>query len=287
MFGSTSSVRWACTGCWSRPGCCRRRPLRLDADPEIGPDEVRIAVERLNLDAASFRQLVRAAAGDGDAVRAAVLDIVADARQDAEPGHRLGRHADRRRRRGGPGVAAGPAARRPGGHPGVAHPHAAAASPTGWPAGTAAPSRCRPRARRSSSPAPSPPCCPTTCPTRCRSPLLDVCGAPAATARVVRADRRRGRSTVLGAAGKSGSLSLAAARARRRRLATGLVRTERGGRRADRRGAGRPGRRRRRDAIRWPSRPPWRRARPTSPSCAWTCPAPSTARSWRPPRAAP
>ena len=34
---------------------------RLDADPAIGPDEVRIAVQRLNLDAASFRQLSEAA----------------------------------------------------------------------------------------------------------------------------------------------------------------------------------------------------------------------------------
>ena len=49
---------------------------RLDADPAVGPDEVRIAVERLNLDAASFRQLSEAHHGDGAAVRAAVLDIV-------------------------------------------------------------------------------------------------------------------------------------------------------------------------------------------------------------------
>ena len=38
---------------------------RLDADPAIGPDEVRIAVQRLNLDAASFRQLSGAYGGDG------------------------------------------------------------------------------------------------------------------------------------------------------------------------------------------------------------------------------
>ena len=50
---------------------------RLDARPEIGPDEVRIAIERLNLDAASFRQLSEAAGGDGGAVRAEVLKIVA------------------------------------------------------------------------------------------------------------------------------------------------------------------------------------------------------------------
>src|SRR6185437_3179335 len=41
-------------------------------------DEVRIRVETLNLDAASYRQLAAAHDGDGDAVRAAVLAIVAD-----------------------------------------------------------------------------------------------------------------------------------------------------------------------------------------------------------------
>jgi L-erythro-3,5-diaminohexanoate dehydrogenase len=50
---------------------------RLDARPEIGPDEVRIAVERLNLDAASYRQLAEKHQGDGDGVRAEVLEIVA------------------------------------------------------------------------------------------------------------------------------------------------------------------------------------------------------------------
>jgi L-erythro-3,5-diaminohexanoate dehydrogenase len=50
---------------------------RLDARPELWPDEVRIAVETLNLDAASFRQLREKHGGDGEAVRAEVLDIVA------------------------------------------------------------------------------------------------------------------------------------------------------------------------------------------------------------------
>jgi L-erythro-3,5-diaminohexanoate dehydrogenase len=49
---------------------------RLDPDPRIGPDEVRIRVERLNLDAASFRQLATKHGGDGAAVRAEVLEIV-------------------------------------------------------------------------------------------------------------------------------------------------------------------------------------------------------------------
>ena len=50
---------------------------RLDTRKEIWPDEVRIRVERLNLDAASFRQLERKHEHDGDAVRREVLDIVA------------------------------------------------------------------------------------------------------------------------------------------------------------------------------------------------------------------
>jgi L-erythro-3,5-diaminohexanoate dehydrogenase len=50
---------------------------RLDTRRELWPDEVRVRVERLNLDAASYRQLREAHAGDGDKVRAAVLDIVA------------------------------------------------------------------------------------------------------------------------------------------------------------------------------------------------------------------
>ncbi|MEV6851754.1 L-erythro-3,5-diaminohexanoate dehydrogenase [Actinoplanes sp. NPDC051411] len=49
---------------------------RLDPSPEIAADEVLIRVERLNLDAASFRQLAEKHGGDGDAVRAEVLDII-------------------------------------------------------------------------------------------------------------------------------------------------------------------------------------------------------------------
>ena len=50
---------------------------RLDASAAIGPDEVRLRVERLNLDAASFRQLATKHDGDGAAVRREVLEIVA------------------------------------------------------------------------------------------------------------------------------------------------------------------------------------------------------------------
>src|SRR3954447_11024827 len=54
---------------------------RLDTRRELWPDEVRVRVERLNLDAASFRQLERSHTHGGEvdreAVRDAVLDIVA------------------------------------------------------------------------------------------------------------------------------------------------------------------------------------------------------------------
>lgn len=49
---------------------------RLDTRRELWPDEVRIRVEILNLDAASFRQLERKHDHDGAAIRTEVLDIV-------------------------------------------------------------------------------------------------------------------------------------------------------------------------------------------------------------------
>lgn len=50
---------------------------RLDARPQLWPDEVRIDIETLNLDAASFRQLHDKHAGDGAAIRDEVLEIIA------------------------------------------------------------------------------------------------------------------------------------------------------------------------------------------------------------------
>ena len=50
----------------------------LDARAQIWPDEVRIDIETLNLDAASFRQLHDKHVGDGAAIRAEVLQIVGE-----------------------------------------------------------------------------------------------------------------------------------------------------------------------------------------------------------------
>ena len=49
---------------------------RLDPSPRLHAGEVRIRVDRLNLDAASYRQLSEASNGDGDAIREAVREIV-------------------------------------------------------------------------------------------------------------------------------------------------------------------------------------------------------------------
>src|ERR1035438_7556621 len=51
---------------------------RLDPDPVIGSDEVRIQVDGLNLDAASYRQLRESSGESAEAMRAAVLEIVAE-----------------------------------------------------------------------------------------------------------------------------------------------------------------------------------------------------------------
>ena len=58
-------------------GVLPQAALRLDTRRELWSDEVRVRVERLNLDAASHRQLHARHGGDGEAVRAEVLEIIA------------------------------------------------------------------------------------------------------------------------------------------------------------------------------------------------------------------
>ncbi|GLY86899.1 L-erythro-3,5-diaminohexanoate dehydrogenase [Actinoallomurus iriomotensis] len=58
------------------PGVLPQAARRLDPDPRIREDEVRVRLERLNLDAASYRQLHTAHDGDPDAIRAEVLQII-------------------------------------------------------------------------------------------------------------------------------------------------------------------------------------------------------------------
>jgi len=59
------------------PGVLPQAAWRLNPSAAIARDEVRIRVDRLNLDAASYRQLRETYAGDPDKIRAAVLEIIA------------------------------------------------------------------------------------------------------------------------------------------------------------------------------------------------------------------
>jgi L-erythro-3,5-diaminohexanoate dehydrogenase len=207
------------------PGVLPQAAERLDPDPAIGPDEVRLSVERLNLDAASFRQLSEACGGDGDAVRAAVLAIVADRGKMQNPVTGSGGMLLGTVDAVGPGSPLGLAVGQR-----VATLVSLTLTPLALPHGL-------PRWDGRSEQVPADGTAilfarslaavlPDDLPDPVSLALLDVCGAPAATARVVQ--RTGARSVaVLGAAGKSGCLSLAAARAAGAGELTGLVRDER------------------------------------------------------------
>lgn len=193
---------------------------RLDADPRIAANEVRIRVERLNLDAASFRQLSEKHGGDGEKVRAEVLEIISTRGKMQNPvtgsgGMLIGTVEEAGKR--------SPLGLRPGDR--VATLVSLTLTPLTILDGLA---RWDGRSEQV-------PCdgyailfarsiaavLPGDLHPELSLAVLDVCGAPALTARVVAeqvARRRReddGRPVtvaVIGGAGKSGSLSLAAAR---------------------------------------------------------------------------
>ncbi len=196
---------------------------RLDVRRELWDDEVRIRVERLNLDAASFRQLAvkhRAPDGavDGDAVRAEVLAIVAERGKMQNP------------ETGSGGMLVGTVE------------EVGPASPLGLQVGdrvatlvslTLTPLVLEDGLAGWDGRSEQVPCAgyavlfgrsiaavlPDDLPSALSLAVMDVCGAPALTARVVGEHTPAGRDAdgpvvvVIGGAGKSGSLSLAAARA--------------------------------------------------------------------------
>jgi len=184
---------------------------RLNASPEIGPDEVRLRVERLNLDAASFRQLATKHAGDGAAVRREVLEIVAARGKMQNPvtgsGGMLVGVVDEVGPESTLGLRVGDR---------VASLVSLSLTPlqitdrlAGWdgrseqvPATGHAILFGRSIAAR----------LPDDLPTELAMAVLDVCGAPALTERVVRGYGAGATVAVIGGAGKSGSMSLAAAR---------------------------------------------------------------------------
>ena len=198
----------------SPPGVLPQAADRLDTRRELWPDEVRVRVERLNLDAASFRQLERQHSGDGATVRAQVLEIITSRGKMHNPvtgsgGMLVGTVEE---------VApASPLGLVPGDR--IATLVSLTLTPlviedglAGWD-GTTEQVPCdgyailfgRSIAAR----------LPDDLPPELSLAVMDVCGAPALTARVVADYVERGAAPmvcVVGAAGKSGSLALAAAR---------------------------------------------------------------------------
>ena len=72
------AVRYGLHRVVGEPGVFPQPAWRLDSDPRISDAEMLIAVERLNLDSASFRQLTEATGGESAAVAAEIERIVAD-----------------------------------------------------------------------------------------------------------------------------------------------------------------------------------------------------------------
>ena len=185
---------------------------RLDARPAIWPDEVRVTVQRLNLDAASFRQLHEANDGDPDKIRAAVLEIVRTRGKMQNPVTGSG------------GMLTGVVA------------EAGPDSPLGLAVGdkiatlvslSLTPLVITDGLARWDGRSEQVPCdghailfgrsiaakLPTDMPAELALSVMDVCGAPALTHRVVSASPAANPVVaIIGAAGKSGSLSAAAAR---------------------------------------------------------------------------
>lgn len=199
-------------------GALPQAAQRLDADPAIGPDEVRLRVERLNLDAASFRQLATKHDGDGGAVRAEVLAIIRERGKMQNPvtgsGGMLVGVVDAVGPESGLGLAPGDR---------VATLVSLSLTPlqitdalAGWDGRSEqVPAQGHAILFGRSIAA----VLPDDLPSELSMAVMDVCGAPALTARVVEQYAARQephlqglRVAVIGGAGKSGSMSLAAAR---------------------------------------------------------------------------
>ena len=215
-------------------GALPQAAWRLDPSPELWPDETRVRVDRLNLDAASFRQLTEAAGagaergGLAEALRGAVLGIVAERGKMQNPVTGSGGMLTGVVEEVGPHSPLGLA---PGDR--IATLVSLSLTPLVIIDGLA---RWDGRSEQV-------PCdgqailfgrsiaavLPDDLPVPLALAVLDVCGAPALTSRVVRRAAAGGAAPVvaiLGAAGKSGSLSAAAARKAGAGSVIGLVPTQ-------------------------------------------------------------
>jgi L-erythro-3,5-diaminohexanoate dehydrogenase len=188
---------------------------KLDARREIWPDEVRVMVQRLNLDAASFRQLHDSTGGDSSAIKTAVLDIVASRGKMQNPVTGSGGMLTGVVEEAGPGS---PLGLQPGDK--IATLVSLSLTPlvitdglAGWD-GRSEQVPCEGYAilfGRSIAAR-----LPADLSAELALAVMDVCGAPALTHRVVAAAKGTAGEqlvvSIIGAAGKSGSLSAAAAR---------------------------------------------------------------------------
>ena len=190
------------------PGVLPQAAWRLDASPAIAPDEVRIRVDRLNLDAASYRQIREAYAGDPDKIRSAVLDIITTRGKMQNPVTGSGGMLTGTVDEVGPDSPLGlvPGRRVATLVSLTLTPLAITDGLTKWD-GQSEQVPCEGHAilfARSIAAV-----LPDDLPVQLSLAVLDVCGAPALTRRVV---KEGAVVLVVGAAGKSGSLSAAAAR---------------------------------------------------------------------------
>src|SRR6266566_974601 len=190
------------------PGVLPQAAWRLDASPVIAPDEVRIRVDRLNLDAASYRQLRDTYSADPDKIRQAVLDIITTRGKMQNPITGSGGMLTGTVEEAGP---QSPLGLKPGQR--IATLVSLTLTPLAITDGLA----------RWDGQSEQVPCeghailfarsiaavLPDDLPTPLALAVMDVCGAPALTSRVVTEEAV---VLVVGAAGKSGSLSAAAAR---------------------------------------------------------------------------
>ena len=138
---------------------------RLDTRRELWPDEVRIRVEMLNLDAASYRQLERKHARrrrPRSAPRSSRSSAARGKMQNPETGS--GGMLVGTVEEVGPASPLGLAGRRPGQHPGLPHPDPAGDRGRPGPLGRHAASGCPATGTPCCSAARSPPRSPTTCP---------------------------------------------------------------------------------------------------------------------------
>jgi L-erythro-3,5-diaminohexanoate dehydrogenase len=190
------------------PGVLPQAAWRLDPSPATAPDEVRVRVDRLNLDAASYRQLREAYAGDPGKIRAAVLDIIATRGKMQNPVTNSGGMLTGTIDESGP---ESPLGLKPGQR--IATLVSLTLTPltitdglANWD-GLSEQVPCEGHAilfARSIAAV-----LPDDLPVPLALAVMDVCGAPALTSRIV---TKGAVVAVIGAAGKSGSLSAAAAR---------------------------------------------------------------------------